>query len=340
MKLSKRTWLFMLIAILIIAAAGMNIVRSQHIQQQKVLDENLAIAQMKLKGIPLEQFYSQVADLEDSLNYTVSQYEEAKSIFSQQISSLTASNTLFDAAIVQGLEVINITASSPTSGNLAEIDCSVISLTVEVEGDISDIVSFVTELKSRFVTSLINSVTITIPITATYWFQDLSISYEGSYSAVSDETLNGYLTSDDLDSLDSDNIIVHFWFYPKDLEVGDVLIQTYNGTTYNTWYDLVDYPTYNNNNWCEFYEMLSDSQYFISNFRIRFDSSVMGNDIESINIDDVRVYTKGIPPSALTSLSEGFEDDPWDSKWDSSGTTTDENTSAIIELTVYSPLGN
>jgi len=150
----------------------------------------------------------------------------------------------------------------------------------------------------------------------TAWLQDSSRSHTDTYSALSDEAINGYLTSDDIDASASNNITVSFWFFPKGIEAGDCLLQTYNGTAYNTWYDLTSYPTYNNNSWCEFQEVLSDSQYFKVNFRIRFDSSAMGGGTESINIDDVLIITDSVPPAAPTGLvatpGNGEVDLDWD----------------------------
>ena len=88
----------------------------------------------------------------------------------------------------------------------------------------------------------------------------------------------------------AESITVSFWFNTKAIEAGDCVLQTYNGSTWNTWYDLTSYPTYVNNVWCQFSEVTTDSQYFISNFRVRFDSLVLGSDgNEQTNIDDVLI---------------------------------------------------
>jgi len=80
---------------------------------------------------------------------------------------------------------------------------------------------------------------------------------------------------------------VSFWFRTKSIEAGDVIVQVYNGSTYNTLYDLTDYPTYVNNSWCQFSEEITDPQYFTTNFRIRFDSSALLDKNEHGKIDDV-----------------------------------------------------
>ena len=123
----------------------------------------------------------------------------------------------------------------------------------------------------------------------TIWIRDASKPNSGSYSALCDKDNNGYLTSDDLNTLAAVSITVSFWFKPKGIETGDMLVQLYNGSTYNTWYDIVNHPSYQNNTWSYFSEKITASQYFISNFRLRFDSSGLIQPGEDFRLDDVLI---------------------------------------------------
>ena len=123
----------------------------------------------------------------------------------------------------------------------------------------------------------------------TSWVRDASKPHSGLYDALCDQNNNGYLTSDDLSTAAAVSITVSFWFKTKGIGAGDILVQLYNGSTYNTWYDLTNYPTYVNNAWCYFSESITDPQYFISNFRLRFDSSGLVDKNEECNIDDVLI---------------------------------------------------
>ncbi|GAH75779.1 unnamed protein product, partial [marine sediment metagenome] len=68
------------------------------------------------------------------------------------------------------------------------------------------------------------------------------------------------------------------------------------------WYDLINYPTYANNVWCQFNEEIIASQYFKGNFKIRFDASALGGSTEEANIDDVLISTFDSTPAAPTGL--------------------------------------
>ncbi|MDD4876827.1 MAG: fibronectin type III domain-containing protein, partial [Dehalococcoidales bacterium] len=119
----------------------------------------------------------------------------------------------------------------------------------------------------------------------TDWSQITAPVYSGTYSS---EHASGdtYLTSDDLDASGTTVITVSFWFYIKDLNKGPLNVQLYNGTVYNNWYDLTAYPGVIKNVWTQFSQNITDSQYFISNFRIRFDGSTQttGSYIDEVSI--------------------------------------------------------
>jgi len=125
----------------------------------------------------------------------------------------------------------------------------------------------------------------------TNWQQDSLQFQTGTYSARGRETESGYLTSDDLDAASSISITVYFWFRPSTIETGDIFFQSFNGSTWNTLYDLTSYPSYVNNEWCEFSETITDSQYFFSGFRIRFNNTGMADGDDAVWIDDVLIKT-------------------------------------------------
>ena len=70
------------------------------------------------------------------------------------------------------------------------------------------------------------------------------------------------------------------------LNKGPLNVQIYNGSTWTTWYDLVSYPGVVKTTWIYFSQTITDPQYFISNFRLRFDGSGLGTDSY---IDDVLI---------------------------------------------------
>ncbi len=166
MKLSKKTGLVIGSGILVIALAGLFMVYSGRAGEQDKLNEQLASAQTNLQRIQLEPLSAQRAELEGQLSQATSQLEVVKTIFSQQpVGSVAITSILFDIADAHGVKVTEMTSSGLASDSLEGVTYSVISLTAKIEGDLPDLVSFVTTLNSYFVTGTVKSITITIPET-------------------------------------------------------------------------------------------------------------------------------------------------------------------------------
>ncbi|MFC1988938.1 fibronectin type III domain-containing protein, partial [Chloroflexota bacterium] len=154
----------------------------------------------------------------------------------------------------------------------------------------------------------------------TTWTQDTAKPHNGTYNALIDTATAGYLTSDDMEASGADNITISFWFNTKNLEAGDIWVQTYNGTDYVNWHDLTAYPTYINNVWAFFSEVITDSQYRIHGFRLRFDSTAMAS-TEEVNIDDVVIATDTVPPADPTGLTATAGDEEISLDWTSNNDT-------------------
>jgi len=165
LKLSKTSWLLIGIGIFMIISIGLGVVRYQQFHEQNTLNEKFALVQSRLNGIKLEQLSHRQKEVEQQLSQIISQSETARTTLSQPIGSINISNTLFDIAEANNVEVIEISSSGLASEELAGITCAALPLTARVEGEVTDLVSFITKLNSALDTSLVKSVGIEIPET-------------------------------------------------------------------------------------------------------------------------------------------------------------------------------
>lgn len=163
MKIRKRTLLIIIVGIFVIVLISLGLLRSQQVSEQNQLNEQLTLIQSRLGVIKLEQLSSRQAELEEQLRQATSQFETVKTVLSQPVGSITATSILFDIARAHGLEITEVTSPGPTSDSLEGVTFSVLSLTVEVEGNVPNIVSFITRLNSYFTTGVVKSITITVP---------------------------------------------------------------------------------------------------------------------------------------------------------------------------------
>ncbi len=123
---------------------------------------------------------------------------------------------------------------------------------------------------------------------ATTWTQRDNQAHTGTYSARGRYNNPGDMTSDDLDASTAvNNIYIEFWYFPRRLEAGDAVVEIFNGSTWEVLYDLSNGT---NNEWNYFSTYITDSQYFISNFKIRFNGTALSVD-DVIFVDDVLIIT-------------------------------------------------
>jgi len=165
LKLSKKSGLILIVGIAIAIFAGLWLARGQQVDEQEQLHEELSIVAMRLNGLQGEEISSQQGELEKQLSQTISQLETAKTTLSQSTESIAVSGTLFDIAEAIGVEITEISSSHLSSDSLEGITCSVLPLSVTVEGDVADIISFVGSLNHDFKTGIVKSVGISIPET-------------------------------------------------------------------------------------------------------------------------------------------------------------------------------
>ena len=166
MKLSKTSWLMLTIGIFIIAFASLGIARFQQVQEQNQLEAELSVAERRLDNFQLEQFYSQKNELEEQLDRAISQLKAAKDNLGQSIESIEVTDSLFEIVKACGVEVTEISSSGIASDKLEGITCSILRLAIRVEGDVPNLISFITKLNDDFTSGVVKSAEITIPETA------------------------------------------------------------------------------------------------------------------------------------------------------------------------------
>ncbi|MFC1916011.1 hypothetical protein ACFLW4_04875 [Chloroflexota bacterium] len=163
MKLGRTSWLIISIGIFIIILAGLGTIRFQQVNEQNQLIEKLALTQSKLKLIQPEQLSHRQEELEQQLPERTSQPETAKAILSQPIGIISISDILFELADANNVEITEIRSSGMAESELEGVHCLALSLIAEINGEVADLVSFITRLNDDLATGVINSLEINIP---------------------------------------------------------------------------------------------------------------------------------------------------------------------------------
>ena len=163
MKLSKTSWLILTSSILIVAFVSVGAARSQKIDEQNRIQEELAVAELRLSKLQLDEFSSQLEELEEHLSQIISQSKAIEDALSLPTENIIASGVLFDIAETSGVEITEIGSSEPVRDDLEGITYSALPFTVRVEGDTSSLNDFIIALNDNFKTGAVKSVEINIP---------------------------------------------------------------------------------------------------------------------------------------------------------------------------------
>ena len=155
------------------------------------------------------------------------------------------------------------------------------------------------------------------------WYKDDNHRHSGLYSARSGSSYYGEMISNDLNTQDATSITVDFWYRLDDTENNDLKLYYYDGSSYN----LIAYlGGKKEDKWLYYTDTITDSKYFIPDFKIRFDSHTSWS--ENIWIDDVLIEV-----DTTVLLDDSFENNPWNINWWNFGKSSTENaTTYLLDL--------
>jgi len=166
MKLSKKVWLLLAGGIFVILAAGLGMAYSQQGDEQGRLNEELALARLRLENYPAQQLEltAQQKKLESRLAMAKSQLENAKTSLSRSTESIEASGGLFEIAGDCHVEVTAISSPGPGTRELEGVTLAVLPLTVRIEGEVLNLIDFVSRWTWDYATGVVESVQISVPL--------------------------------------------------------------------------------------------------------------------------------------------------------------------------------
>ncbi|MFC1738752.1 CotH kinase family protein [Planctomycetota bacterium] len=135
------------------------------------------------------------------------------------------------------------------------------------------------------------------------WVEDTSTYCRGASSAHADKTNSGDFACTVLDTSDATTVHVDFWLQKNNISSYTAKFYYYNGTTYDEVNDIDALGA--DDEWLHYTDTITDSNYFIPDFRIQFSATLGGGGAgRDVWVDDV-VITKELPsPCVAANLDE------------------------------------
>ncbi len=162
-KLSKTVMFCLGGGILILALAFMGVVRVQQVSEQQQLTDELTQVKNRLAGLGIPALQTQKEELQNKIDETNAALQNNTPTLVQYMTSITGDETLYSLAKDCNIVVNDITTTETADGNLNDLPCSVFSSELFVNGTLSDLVDFVTRLKTDFGNSVVESLNISLP---------------------------------------------------------------------------------------------------------------------------------------------------------------------------------
>ena len=164
MKLSKTALIFLGVGIFVILFGILGMTYSKQSQEQSRLNQELSLAQLRLKTYAPEQLSSQQEELESRLARFKTRLRAAKNSLYQSIQSIEITEALYEVAETSDVEIVEISSPGLADKELEEVTLSALTLKVTVEGDVLNLIDFIYAWTKEYPTGVVNSVEITVPL--------------------------------------------------------------------------------------------------------------------------------------------------------------------------------
>ncbi len=117
-----------------------------------------------MNKLKVKELSSKREEMQKQLEKAIRELEIVKPRLSPPVESIETDNILLGIANDCNVRIIDISSTGRDSADLQGIDCFTLLLTVKIEGDVPNLLSFVDQLTQKFPTSTIGTAKIDIPL--------------------------------------------------------------------------------------------------------------------------------------------------------------------------------
>jgi hypothetical protein len=163
MRIAKSKWSVVVLGgVLIIIAAVLGTILSGQMRDRSQVDSELAAAEESLSELEGAEALSQ-SDVGQRVSAVLAERDSARAYLSQPTDTIVANEALFGLARQTGVIVNGISASSTLEEALGEIECSVLPMSVAVEGTVANILEFLMHLNTDLTNGVIETADVIAP---------------------------------------------------------------------------------------------------------------------------------------------------------------------------------
>jgi replicative DNA helicase len=168
LKISKNGLLLLTIGILIIVFANLSAMHSQQVNGQNELNDELDMAMTRVSKLQLEQFTADKEKLEQQLSQIMDEIDAEKSVLSPSVTSIDLSDKLLGIADENMVTIKSISSGGVMDEEMDGIIYSALPITLEAEGGLFKLRSFIYDLNDELATGTVKSVDIAVAESTDY----------------------------------------------------------------------------------------------------------------------------------------------------------------------------
>jgi hypothetical protein len=143
MRISRKVWIILGICIFAVVLGIFYTSYFREVGEREQLEKSLTEAKAILPGL-----IEQREKLEAELAQETSSLNNNQAAFPKSVESIEYDDDLFEIADDCNVDIISISASTPTASKVGAVTYSVSSFTVDVSGDIDDILEFIYAIRT------------------------------------------------------------------------------------------------------------------------------------------------------------------------------------------------
>ncbi|MBI2868348.1 MAG: hypothetical protein HYX96_00790 [Chloroflexi bacterium] len=145
------------------AFLGLGMAQSQQGKEKASVSQELALTNLKLDRLPIDQLAGQREQLEGKLSAAEANLARSRDYLRQPVDEIEVTGALFRISVDSSVDIVEITSPGLGVESFQGTVYSVLILNVRATGDTGDLIGFIKNLTLNFTTGAIQRASINVP---------------------------------------------------------------------------------------------------------------------------------------------------------------------------------
>lgn len=162
-KFSKTGWLVLGASVFLVVVGGLGVIRSQQMQEQNRLDEDIYTVEERLDAFKLDDLNQQLEMLIEQAEDSESQLIEAQTRLDRTVASADVVEEFYAIAEFSGVTVQSLSNTAIANDDIADVTLAMTAINANVYGELDDIIDFIINLNNGFTAGYVKTCQISMP---------------------------------------------------------------------------------------------------------------------------------------------------------------------------------